>query len=286
APVRPFVPAVEPDRVGRRAERRLERRLVEVAVRHRDHRADRALAIAHVAARTPDEVVRHRLHGHGRVTVRGAVLRLLARRYRLHHADRPAARGSPRQLRSAQDCRSGGNIRFRRCRRELRLPPDAACVEERAGIAAAEAEDVTALDEERTLLLEERLIHAEVDHGGIDLDLAEVRVDRRIERHIARHAVAGVESARNGVLGVRPEGVRARIDVLAARHDVGKQLEAVARRYALHADQVAIGGDVLALRLGYEGGDRVLASTADDTLELDAPELSLRTVEAQLAEGD
>src|SRR5690606_7908573 len=118
-----------------------------------------------------------------------------------------------------------------------------------AGIAAAKAEDVTPLDEERALLLEERLVYPEVDDCRIDFDLAEIRVDRRVERHVARHAVTRVETGGELVLCIRAERIRAGIDVLAAPHDIRQQLEALARGDARHAEQVTVRRDAAPFRL-------------------------------------
>src|SRR6185312_16704155 len=50
--------------------------------------------------------------------------------------------------------------------------------------AEAEIEHGRALDEEGALLVEGRFDVAEVDHGRIDLDLAEVGIHRRVEREV------------------------------------------------------------------------------------------------------
>ena len=95
----------------------------------------------------------------------------------------------------------------RRSRRRpaLRRPPDPPGVEEdrlgaveapeivRAG-AAEVAEDVRPLDEERALLLEERLERGQVDDRRIDFDLAEVGIDRAVERQVAADPVLEVDA--------------------------------------------------------------------------------------------
>src|SRR6185312_7664502 len=90
---------------------------------------------------------------------------------------------------SAQLCRTeNGGRRGRACiavrAEQLRCASDATRVEQTFGIAvdcvAVETHRVASLpfDEERTLLAEEGLERAEVEHGWICLDLTEVRIDR------------------------------------------------------------------------------------------------------------
>src|SRR5690606_28550430 len=90
-----------------------------------------------------------------------------------------------------------------------------------------EVEDLGILDEERATLLEELLEGGEVDHRRVGLHLAEVRVDRGVERelpaepesHVGPHARALVTSGaeRVSLLGSSAED--------RAEH-VGPELEA------------------------------------------------------------
>src|SRR5258705_2815797 len=90
-------------------------------------------------------------------------------------------------------------------RRNVRGAAEAARVEDlRLGVveapevvrpaAAVVAEDLRSLEEERTLLLEERFERRQVDHRRVDFDLSEIRVDRRRRGEIAGDADLRVES--------------------------------------------------------------------------------------------
>src|SRR5690606_20324966 len=157
--------------------------------------------------------------------------------------------------------------------------------------AAAEVEDVAALDEERALLVELRLERREVDDRGVDLDLAEVRVERRVQRHVRREPVLEVEPERGEVVGAiavrvgeRRAIARRHRRVLRARDAVRQQLEPAAAVDAADAGEVAVARDAAALAPGREGEDGLLLPSCDGALELDAPELLLASAEPELAE--
>src|SRR5207237_10068215 len=79
-----------------------------------------------------------------------------------------------------------------------------------------------ALYEERPLLAEERLECRQIEHAGIRLDLAEVRIDRGVERQVRRDAVFHI--APDGYILRPADAARVELgDVL--RHEVGRDLE-------------------------------------------------------------
>src|SRR5690606_19775107 len=154
--------------------------------------------------------------------------------------------------------------------------------------ATAEVEDVAALDEERALLVELRLERREVDDRGVDLDLAEVRIERRVQRQVRREPVLEVEPERGEVVGavaVRVGERRAVVAgsgrVLGARDAVRQQLEAAAAVDAADAREVAVARDAAALAPGREGEDGLLLPARDGPLELHAPHLLGRSGEAE-----
>ena len=57
-------------------------------------------------------------------------------------------------------------------------------------------EDFRAFDEESPLLVEERLVRRQIDHGRIDFGLTEIRVDGGVEHEAARHRRFDVEADR------------------------------------------------------------------------------------------
>src|SRR6185437_430239 len=114
-------------------------------------------------------------------------IRILAVGQGVERAKAPAA-GFSRQLGCTQDMGAGGlGKEISRWQRALRRPADSPAIEEIGlapveapevvGPAEAEVEDVGPLDEEGTQLGVEGLDIAQVDHGRVHLDLAEVRVD-------------------------------------------------------------------------------------------------------------
>src|SRR5205085_11152408 len=112
------------------------------------------------------------------------------------HADSHAARRTPGELTGAEDPgeNGGGAVRVGA---HLGRAPDAPAVNQPFSGAAVvdrgtvhvEAKDPRALDEERPLLPEKRLERREVEHRRIGLDLAEVRIDRGVEREVRGDAV-------------------------------------------------------------------------------------------------
>src|SRR5690606_26040893 len=163
----------------------------------RDH-AEAGPPLVQVAAGTEREIVGPRLHrllaGYAAVIDESRRLQL---RHSIQRSERPAALRLPRHLRRADDRRRVRHVRVNRLRGQitLRTPADPARVQEVRVHSAtlAEAEDLISFGEEGALLVEARLEGGEVQVGGVHLDLAEVRVHRRVQRDVGAEPVLQVE---------------------------------------------------------------------------------------------
>src|SRR2546423_3318012 len=104
-----------------------------------------------------------------------------SRRRRIEDADRPRT-DVPGQLAGAGDFRVIGLIDESTARvgDALRCAADPSRIEKLA--RGVEVEDVAALDEERPSLGKKLFEGGQVDERRVGIDLAEVRIDRRIER--------------------------------------------------------------------------------------------------------
>jgi len=174
-----------------------------------------------------------------RIAIVVDVQRTLGVGERIEHADRPAVAELARDFRCAEDCGFGW------CGDEvcvdaaLRLTTNATRIKhlraiEEIEVAArrriAKREDVQTLGEKRTLLRIERLEHAEIHDRGIDLDLAEIGIDRAGERERRRQRVLQIETAVDALLLTieqRIVAIGAREHVAArdrVRHDLQRTL--------------------------------------------------------------
>ena len=170
--------------------------------------------------------------------------------------------------------------------------PDAPGVEEPRRIpelhessrAAAESEDVRALDEERPVFGEELLERREVDERGVELDLPEIGIERGVEGEVRRHAVLQVHAAAPEIVVGPVVGVAQvlRRLVRPAGHAVGEQLEPPRRGNVVQADQVSEPGHEPALRLADERPHREFVLAEDRADEADPPHLLARAREAEL----
>ena len=224
---------------------------------------------------------------------------MLAPGHRLQQPQAPAALRASHELGRAQDGRCRRGVHEVAAGHALRRPPDAARVEElRLGVeegrvvarpAAAEAEkDLAALGEERALLFEERLEGAQVHHGGIHLDLSEVRVHGAHEGHAAGDAVLEVETRPSEDLGAVVPGVarpRGR-HVLGPARDVGQKLHVAAGKEAVHALESRHARGQAALVLGHEGQPRALVLAIDHAARVDAPLVPRGRGKPELRQGD
>ena len=248
----------------------------------------------------PHEVIGQGLHGVVGAKAAGGIehRRPLARRGGVEHADRPPTRRPAGELSSAED---GGVVWKvhklpRRERRSQRPVPDAARVEELRRVAeldeasrpASEPEDVRPLDEEGPVLGQELLERRQVHERGVDLDLAEVGVHRRVQGEVGGHAVLEVQPRAPEIVARFVEGIRGVTGLPegAAPHAVGEELEPLRRRDVAQPGQVSEARHEPAFRLPDERphGEFVLAQNGPH--EADAPDLVRGAREAQLRERD
>src|SRR5207245_2042474 len=200
-----------------------------------------------------------------------------------HRPSRPRAAGS-----RATACggRGGPPSRAGRGRVAVRGPADAPRVEElrrtpearEAATVPAEAENVGPLDEERPMFRQELLERREVHEGGVDLYLAEVRIERRIDREVRSDAVLHVEAgaAEVAAAGVERIAGHHRIVVRAARDGIGQQLEPPRLGDVMEAYQMGEAGHKAALGLADERKQRELVLALDQAHESHAPYLDAR----------
>src|SRR5690606_28826207 len=107
-----------------------------------------------------------------------------------------------------------------------------------------EAEDVSPLEEERPLLLEEDLAGAEVDLRRIRLHLAEVRVDGAGQGEARAEPGLEIEPGARQPAGAVAERIAAGRRLQAdAAEQVRQQLQARARRHPAQTDQGAVQAD-------------------------------------------
>src|SRR2546425_7516490 len=217
--VTPAVEEVTPARVGGAAEH-VERRRIEVAIHGRGDEADGGVTVAQVALQAADEVVGQRLdlvalaQGGLRVEHGGP----LPCRDGVEHPDRPTVRPSAAQLRRSEDRAVGRHVdELRILQRDLPLRrlTDAPRIEvlrpvAQLGEAVAvprEPEDVSALDEERTLLLELHFEGAEVDEFRVQGDLAEIGVDGGVEGEVGAYPVLEIGTYVTQIRAAVVEGI-------------------------------------------------------------------------------
>jgi hypothetical protein len=289
---------VHAEHVRTRGERVLELRLAPLADHRRAEQAD-AGAGAKFALGPHDGVVGERLDvSLDRLDAVGES-RLLAAGHRIQRADRPAAPRPAHELAGAEDRRRGGSVEVGTGVPALRRAADAAAVEEGrlwpeeapvlAGAAAAEVtEDLRALGEERPPLLEEHLELREVDYRGVHLDLAEVRVEGRIEREVARHAVLEVHARRREPARAVVERVARHewLDELGAGGGIGHQLQRAGRADTDNVVQVRHARRQAGLVLPHQLEPVRLVAALDDPLHVDAPRGAVAGREPQLRQRD
>ena len=169
--------------------------------------------------------------------------------------------------------------------KEVRVLPAEHAVDVRP--APPEIEDARAFDEEGPLLLVVGLFVADVDDGRVDLDLAEIRVDREIEGQVAAEAALEVEAAARPGFASGAERVAG--DGRAEhgpRQDERGDLEAAARGDAREPGELGEVRDEPVLLLGHPGEVVLLVLALDHPLKIDAPDLDIAPPETELVEGD
>jgi hypothetical protein len=263
--------------------------------------ADRRGATVEVLLHAADEVVRERLHHlRGlRATAQRHIAGGLLAGHRVQHADGVALLRAAGDLRGADDRRVLGHVRERGLVAhpavELWRAADAPGIERaQAGRVAAEhathaaeAERAGAGNEEGSLLRVVCLERAQVEGRRVHLHLAEVRVQRRVQRQVGREqhldvAAGGQARGLAVVVGV----ARRRIGERAARHDV---------RHELHLSWLARNGQPLQPAVERRSARRVLAPErphvvlvppVDVAPDLEPPRLHGVPGKAQLAVGN
>ena len=233
---------VEPGDIGLAREQIGQCVAAQRAVDRRAQEADRRPP-RQLAARAGDEVVRQRLDLHARAQRAVGDARELPARDCLDDSDVPAAGGPSGQLGGAQDRGRRRRVHVFAGAASLRRAADPARVEELrleieeapvvAGPAGGEVRKVVAaLQEEGTLLLEERLVGGEVHDRRVHLDLAEVGVEGPDQRHVGTDSVLDVEARRTEEPRAVVEWIArpSRCDVFGARRHVRQKLEMARRR--------------------------------------------------------
>ena len=223
---------------------------------------------------------------------------LLTRGQGRHPADVPAAGDFAGEFHRAEDVRPAGRVHVPVGRRGgAQRTPDPPAIEEvrarpveapKIALAAKpEIEDRRALDKERPLFAELCLDIAEIDHRGIDFDLAEVRIRRHRERQVRPEAQPGVRSEARIDLRAVVERVELRMwgECRPGRR-VGHQLDATRRRDALDAHQVREAGNESGAVLRRVDEVVELVLPCDVTPKVDAPDILALSHEPQLGVGD
>src|SRR5438093_3582171 len=184
------MPEVECANIGARVQIRRAPR-IHIAINRRQDCTNRAAAFAEILSGANDGVI-------CRWLVSSIARTGCALRCGIEHANRETARKSTEQLAGAEDSYrlEGDGVPVDASERWC--SSDAPAVIESFAAAVdrvavdVEAEQAASGDEERTSLVEERLVGGEIEHRRIGLDLSEIRVYSRIERQIGSEAVLHV----------------------------------------------------------------------------------------------
>jgi hypothetical protein len=248
---------------------------------------------------TSDEIIGERLDLGVTLEAVGFRARAFPARHRLEQTDAPAVLRLAGQLAGAQDGGRARTIDELSTRTPLRRPSDPPRIEdgrlrsveppEAVRAAPPEViEDVGPLDEEGALLLEEGLESGEVDDGGIDFYLAEVRVHGAVERQVARHPIFQIHSAGAEQPGAVVEGIPGRggRDVLGAARSIRKQLQCAMRRDAVEAVEMPHARRQPAFGLRHVDEPRALVLSLDIPLGVDAERVVIGGREPELRERD
>ena len=169
--------------------------------------------------------------------------------------------------------------------KEVRVLPAEHAIDVRP--APAEIEDARAFDEEGPLLLVVGLFVADIDDGRVDLDLAEIRIDREVEGQVAAEAALEVEAAAHR--GFASVAERVAGDGRAEhgpRQGERRNLEAAAGGDAREPGELGEVRDEPVLLLGHPGEMVLLVLALDHPLEIDAPDMDIPSLETELVEGD
>ena len=149
-------------------------------------------------------------------------------------------------------------------------------------------EDFSTLDEEAALLLEEGLEGRQIDDGRVDLGLAEVGVDRDVERHAAADACLQIEPGGSDDTRAVVEWISrfVRGDEFTARRGIRHNFKMAAGTNEIEADQVRHPRGETAVFLGNVLEPVGFVFAPDESRHVEAPGLVLRGREAQLRKRD
>ncbi len=261
----------------------------QIAVHRRPDEADGATPFVQIALHAHHAVVGERLdHIPVSNTIGVDDRRPLLRRHRIEQPDRPPVCRLPRQLGRADDRRVLWRVYVAApgIGDSLRLPSDTPRVEQLFDTVAAaqtEVENVRSLEKERSFLLEERLKSRKVDHRGIGLDLAEVRIDGEVECEAVGQPVLDVGAQAAVEVTARLE----RVPVLRRRERllrdyVRQDLQSPRRRDPLDSSEVAVFADPTRGVFGDRLPLHRLVFPLNHPLDVEPPNLLGRRREAQL----
>ena len=291
-------PAVDAEGEGAPAEGRLEVPLPEVPRDRRGDEAEAAPPLPELLEAPGDAVMAEGLDLDRRTGAVDVDAGVLALGQGADDAQVEIAADLAGHLGRGQDGRPVGRIEESRAAgRTLGRAADAAAVEDLGivpaegtvdvGAAPAEVEDARAFDEEGPLLLIIGLLVGDVDDGRIDLDLAEIGIDREVEGQIAAQPALEVEAAAGAEIAAGAEGVARLPGVeIGLRQAEGRDLEPAARGDARKPGELGEVRDETAFLLGDPGEMALFVLALDDPLEIDAPEIGVAPLEAELVEGD
>ena len=227
--------------------------------------------------------------GCGRVEHRG----VLVRRQRPECADREPGVEAPRQLRGPQNRRQVGRIHEVASDQIEQVLPTTGRRTDPPGEVITRSptpQELVTLDEERPSFREEDFELREVHHGGVGLDLAEVRVHGGIKGEVRPEARLQVQPEAWLELAAILEWVRL-LHQLAARERsisgyVWDELHRPAGGDGLDSRQISEPGGPTRLVPGHGDPEDVLVLRRDEAVDVDSPRLFVARLEAELREGD
>ena len=250
--------------------------------------------LAELALRPHDAVGAQRFDRGGKAPTRVLQPGLFAIGQGAQHADIPRAAQLAAQLGGAEDCGAARDIGVGGTGESARGgAADAPGVKEvgagkiEAPVvvrpAGAEVEDRRSLDEEGSLLGVEGLNVAQVHHCRVDLHLAEIGVDRGIQRHIAADAQLEVRAgARREAGAVIERIVGGMLEELGLAGDVGQDFQSSRRAHLLHAGEIGEARHESALLPWHHDEVGGFVPTGDLPHEVDAPGVALALLEPKL----
>jgi hypothetical protein len=247
------VEQVVPNQLSVAREQRRECR-IDVAGHAAHHAAGDEIPVEKVSLHATNEIIRQRFDllrsalAGDRLHVGGG-----APGHRVEKSQRVALRRSPGDLAGGENRRGVGHVGERIVvggeRRAGGRAADASRIERvhvlrviaEVARVIREVEYLRAFDEKRPLLREERLECRQVQHGRIDFDLSEVRIQRCVECEVRREPVLEVEARAHGRPSMSIERiVRFAADRRRLGDDVREQLEVRRGRRNVETEQMPV----------------------------------------------